>query len=343
MVDSRVFTRAAFYAAIAAALIGAVALPCLAASTPGALLTIADGPVQVLRGTLRLEAVEGQALLDDDIVRTGAASAVARIEFGDGRMLDLGPATQVLLLSERAASSAGLAGTSAVLAQGWAKLTAGADGARIAAPGVIVAAGPRSSVLLRAAGDNSLIVFAEAHASQLLPRGNAVAQRVLHEGQAQLRDAQGTWSAARVRDVPRALADSLPRRAARFEGLGVDATASSPLAVDDLAPWWQAEPGLMAGLHPRVVSAPSPRKPSPAARRVTARAKPANIVAVRWAGSLPEPAHAPPPVAAIALAPGGLLPLQRAPVAAPPLASPIALPAPTSARAPITTPPNKRL
>ena len=124
--------KAAFYVALVVGLLGAIALPAMAAEPTRALLTITDGPVQVLRGAQKFDAAEGLALADDDIVRTAPASRVARIEFADGRALDLGPATQVLLLSERAAQAQGWAGASAVVAQGWVKLSAGAAVGRAA-------------------------------------------------------------------------------------------------------------------------------------------------------------------------------------------------------------------
>jgi hypothetical protein len=255
MVDARFFSRAALYVALAAALIGAVALPALAAPV----LTIADGPVQVLCGPARFEAAEGVALADDDIVRTTDATRVARIEFADGRVLDLGPGTQALLLSDAAAASHGMAGAGAVIAQGWAKLAAAAGApARVALPGIVVAAGAGGTVLMHAAADGTALAFAESRAASLFPRG-AGRETGLREGESWTRDAQspsGSIAArsALLREVPRALTDTLPRRAARFAGRTVEPAEGQPLDAADLAPWLRAEPALLAHLRPRMAT-----------------------------------------------------------------------------------------
>ncbi len=246
----RMLAKAAFYVALAVALLGAIALPVMAAEQQRALLTIADGPVQVLRGALKFDAAEGLALADDDIVRTAPSSRVARIEFADGRALDLGPATQVLLLSERAAQAQGWAGASAVVAQGWVKLSAGAAVGRLITPHGIVMGDARGAVLTHTAADGTALAFAESRGLTLRPRG-AGAEVLLREGETWSRDgASGMVRVAArhtaLRDVPRALADTLPRRAARFDGGAAEPADGQPVDTADLAAWSQAEPALMA-------------------------------------------------------------------------------------------------
>ncbi|HET9976704.1 MAG TPA: hypothetical protein VFQ20_04655 [Burkholderiaceae bacterium] len=256
------------------AFVAPVAMPTLAAART--LLTIADGPVLVLRGTQRLTGAEGMALADADIVRTTAATRVARIEWADGRVLDLGPATDVMLASERAtARSADLAGSAAVLARGWAKLAAGAAGAaRLAAPGVVAQADARGIVLLHAADDGALVAFAESRAATIAPRG-AGDPASLREGQAWARASAAAAGAVVARraalgEVPRALTDALPRRAARFAERDLPAGAAEPLDADDLEAWRRAEPALLALLHPRPVRAAATKTASTAPRAVFA-------------------------------------------------------------------------
>jgi hypothetical protein len=254
---SKRFAQAALYVALAAAILGAIALPAMAmAAEPRALLTITDGPVNVLRGSQKFEAAEGLALADDDIVRTTAATRVARIEFADGRALDVGPATQVLLLSERAAQAQGWSGATAVVLDGWAKLSAGAAVSRLVLAHGVVAGDARGVMLVHSASDGAALAFAESRGVAVVPRGAGGAEVSLREGETWSRDAAS--AAVRVtprltglREVPRALSDTLPRRAALFNGRTVDAADGAPLDAAELAPWLQAEPQLMAQLRPQ--------------------------------------------------------------------------------------------
>ena len=298
--------KAAFYVALAVALLGAIALPAMAAEPPRALLTITDGPVQVLRGTQKFDAAEGLALADDDIVRTAPTSRLARIEFADGRALDLGPATQLLLLSERTAQAQGWAGASAVVAQGWAKLSTGAAvGGLVMAHGIVVG-DARGAVLTHTAADGSALAFAESRGLTLRPRG-AGAEVLLREGETWSRDGPSGMVrvAARhtaLRDVPRALADTLPRRAARFDGGAGEPAERQPVDAADLAAWSHAEPALMALLAlSRAGSGNNHTTPRPASAVKTAshttKRSPARAVArTRASGivvhGLPVPATA---------------------------------------------------
>lgn len=252
----RWLAQAAFYGALAAAILGAIALPAMAAEPSRPLLTITDGPVQVLRGAQKFDAAEGLGLADDDIVRTTPATRVARIEFADGRALDLGPATQVLLLSERAAQAQGWSGATAVLLAGWAKLSAGAAASRLVLAHGVVVGDARGVLLAHRAADGAALAFAESLGLTLLPRGAGGAEVSLREGESWSRDAAS--AAVRVsarmgglREVPRALADTLPRRFKQFDGRAVEASDGAPIEAAELAPWSQAEPQLLAQLRPQ--------------------------------------------------------------------------------------------
>jgi hypothetical protein len=251
----RRMAQAAFYVALAAAILGAIALPAMAAESR-TLLTIADGPVQVLRGAMKFDASEGLALADDDIVRTTATTRVARIEFADGRALDLGPATQVLLLSERTSQAQGWGAATAVLLNGWAKLSAGAAASRLVLTHGVVAGDARAVMLVHSAADGAALAFAESRGLALMPRGAGGAEVSLREGESWSRDAASASVrvSARlggVREVPRALSDTLPRRARQFDGQTVEASDGAPIDAAELAPWSQAEPQLLALLRPQ--------------------------------------------------------------------------------------------
>lgn len=341
MVANRKFSSATRALALAAWL-GLAALPGPAAGeAPRALLTIADGPVELLRGAARHAAPEGLALAGDDIVRTGTATRVARIEFADGRVLDLGPDTQALLLTDAAASAHGLPGVAAVIAQGWAKLSAppaaqagAALPARLAAPDLLVSAPAAGSLLLQVGAEGRALVFAESRAATLSRRarpggGTPPTDARLREGEAWLRhagDSDGSVSTGAslpaLREAPRTLADSLPRRAMRFAGSPLEAGAGEPLDASDLAPWLRAEPALIAALRPRL-AALSRQALRPAAgawaarkgvRSASTRRAPRPAVAARTPRLVPgltAPAPASAGGPAIALEATTLLPTER--------------------------------
>lgn len=247
------------------------ALPVTAdAATAMAWLTLADGPVELLRGTQRHAAGEGLALAGNDVLRTGAGTRVARIEFADGRVLDLGPDTQALLPAAPAAAAAGLpATTTAVVLQGWAKLSVPAavnagpgPGAHLAAPGHTLQAPAAGTVLLHVAADGALLAFAESRGATLArraPGAGAPPEAVLREGDTWMREAGAAAGGhiaglSALRQVPPALADTLPRRAARMPTLAADPAPGAPLSPADLVAWTRAEPALMAVLRPRARS-----------------------------------------------------------------------------------------
>jgi hypothetical protein len=283
--------QAAFYLALAAAIIGAVAWPAMAvAAEPRALLTITDGPVQVLRGAQKFDAAEGLGLADDDIVRTTAASRVARIEFADGRALDLGPATQVLLLSDRAAQAQGWSGASAVLLAGWAKLSAGAAVSRLVLPHAVVAGDARGVLLAHSAADGAALAFAESRGLALVPRGAGGAEVSLREGESWSRDAASaavrvTARLGGLREVPRALADTLPRRAAQWSGgRAAEAADGAPIDAAELAPWSAAEPQLMALLRPSQRSAATARTGAAGTRNAAGTRSTAGVKSASYGG-----------------------------------------------------------
>jgi hypothetical protein len=255
--------RVAFRLALIAAALGEVALPAQAASDARPpLLTIADGPVQVLRGAGRFDAAEGLTLAEGNIVRTAPAARVARIEFGGRRALDLGPGTQVLLLSPAVAQAQGWPGASALLLQGWAKLSPGSVPGRLVLPHAVAVGDAQGTLLAQAGADGAALAFAESRGLTMLPRSAGGAELLVREGETWTRDAASgaarVWArAAALHHVPRALTDTLPHRAALFEGRTVEAADGVPLEPADLAPWTQAEPQLMAQRAPARAAAPA--------------------------------------------------------------------------------------
>lgn len=236
-----------------------LALPaCCAASNVG-MFTILDGDAMVLRDTRRFAAAEGLHLRDEDIVRTGANTRLARIEFADGTVLDLGPGTELLL---QPGALTGTRRAALYLARGWVKLTLAAGRASevggIATPRFDL---PRlTGTAVVRVSPQSALVFVESGRAEIEERaaGLAVGVRSLGDGDAWTLEgaAGGTLlhrnPDAALRDMPRAFADSLPRRAARF-GKAAPPQPGEGVAVsyEDVALWVNAEAALRPGFVQR--------------------------------------------------------------------------------------------
>jgi len=234
----------------------------IAAPAP-ALVTILEGEASVLRETLRFAAAEGLALRADDIVVTGSATRLVRIELDDGRTLDLGPATQLMLLPRSLARDGAPA---AYLLQGWAKLTMPAPGA--GAPATATLATPKgdaariAGTLIASVAADRLWLFAESGSAELQRRRDGRGlQQPLKDGDSYLLPAQGPGTLARTPppelrgQVPRAFIDTLPRRSARFAGRMVEPSKAVEVAYAEIAPWVNGE----AALRPAFVQRLTPR------------------------------------------------------------------------------------
>ena len=242
--------RTALFAALALVL---AALPCHGAEPPLGLITIVDGDAVVLREAREFAAAEGQALRAEDIVRSREGARLARIELEGGTVLDLGPATE-LLLQPRAFAAPAELGTSVYLLRGWLKVTTpaakGAPGVALASPQVGVAR-MVGSVVVHAAPQASL-VFLETGRADVLDRTAAKPDTAHALGDGDAFAARTAAPAALLRrppadliaGLPRAFADTLPRRAARWQGRSVEPGALSVPRYADVAPWLHAEPAL---------------------------------------------------------------------------------------------------
>lgn len=235
----------------------AVACPLAALAAPAALVTIIEGDALVLRDTQRFAAAEGLALRADDIVATGTAARLVRIELEDGRTLDIGPATQLMLLPRALARDSA---PTAYLLQGWAKLTMPAK-----APTPATLATPRldaariGGTLIASVGPDRMWLFAEAGGVDVQRRrdGKGVVQ-ALKDGDSYLVPAQGTATLSRTpppelrAQVPRAFIDTLPRRAARFAGRTVEPVKVADVAYAEIAPWVNGEAALRGAFVQRL-------------------------------------------------------------------------------------------
>ena len=86
-------------------------------------VTIVEGELFATRDSTRFTLAEGVRVLADDIVETAPQAKLARIEFGDGLVLDIGPNTRVLMTPKFPGERGGKRAAKLYVLQGWAKIT----------------------------------------------------------------------------------------------------------------------------------------------------------------------------------------------------------------------------
>ncbi|MFO1217350.1 MAG: hypothetical protein U1E89_03090 [Burkholderiaceae bacterium] len=227
-------------------LLGLVLSAGVLAQAPG-MITILEGDALIVRGAGRVRAAEGVRLAVGDIVETGNG-AFAQVEFADQSVLDLGPATRVMIGGSPRLK---LDKTLYALA-GWFKLTnarkdPAARGWEFRSPLLEFGLLPPVVVLQLKPAEVSL--FAERGEVKLAERGAGAAAGVVgvKSGTFYRRaaGARGTAaaspSAAFVAEMPRAFRDSLPLRAERFKDREVAPRSAPDFAYADVEAWLKAE------------------------------------------------------------------------------------------------------
>jgi hypothetical protein len=265
------------------------------------LVTMLDGEAAVLRDGARLALAEGAALLSGDLLSTGPQTRLLRIEFADKANVSLGPDSRAMLApGVGQGSGQGDPHAALYLLAGWAKLgTPAGVASGILSPAADIAAAGGSAVIATQA--TGVQVFAETGPLQLRLRGPDATTQTLKAGEMLTLAAGAARPAlangptpAFVQAIPRAFMDSLPSRAAAFQGKDVAPKRLGAMSYADAQPWLDAEPalrrvfvrrwrglaadpefrrGLVAGLksHPEwepVLYPPPPRPPKPASAAV---------------------------------------------------------------------------
>lgn len=131
------------------------------ASPPRAVLSLAEQPLRLIRGTAVYRAQAGVALQKDDILESGATGV--QLEAGPDVIVALGPQTRVLVQDLPTGGKA----TSLALLSGWVKLMTN-DGkpGQVATPALQLSLASGSAIV-RAGIDARDAVFAEEGAQQL--------------------------------------------------------------------------------------------------------------------------------------------------------------------------------
>jgi len=202
------------------------------------LLTLLEGDAEVIDGARRLAAKPGLRLAPASIVETSAATNLLRLEWPDQGVVDLGPATRVMIAPPGFAAR-GAKPPMLYLLQGWLKIGGPAGG--VVAPGLELL--PVSGAAVVFVGNREQFVFAESGAAEVNERRPgakplAVASGGLYAGNGTvLPFAAPTW----LQRVPRSFRDSIPRRAAVFKDRPVDASVLGLPTYVMLADWLSAE------------------------------------------------------------------------------------------------------
>jgi hypothetical protein len=217
-----------------------------AAAEPVGVITILEGDAVVIRGLSRLVPAEGVRVMSDDLFETGK-SAFLRVEFADGTMMDLGPATRAQL---NRPSLRRLDRPAVYLLSGWLKVSAGKVGggakASVGSP-QIDAVGLAGETVERVEGGASA-VFAEDGAVRVIDRrgrepvpislksGDFV---VLHGSEAPRIESHPPHDF--VAELPRSFQDPLPSRIAMFRDHSVAAKTAGTFTYVEVEPWLDAE------------------------------------------------------------------------------------------------------
>ena len=223
-----------------------------------AVVTIIEGDAALVREARRYALAEGVRLQPDDIVETGAKAGLVRLEFSDGSIADLGPATAVLLApkfsAERDRRAAEL-----YVRDGWVKFTAdkGSKRSRFASSGY--EAMEIEGVTVGFLGAAESFAFAETGPVRLIERsaGKAGQSIALKGGESYLR--RGTAKAivgARppadmLERMPRAFRDTLPPLAERYKSKDVLPKEQRQIDYADVQAWLGAERPLRASFVAR--------------------------------------------------------------------------------------------
>ena len=215
-------------------------------------VSIVEGEVFVSRDSTRFALAEGVPIAADDIVESAPQAKLARIEFSDGIILDIGPATRVLMTPKFPGERGGGRSARLYVLQGWAKISVPKSlaAASFASASFDLTGIARDAVLN--VEPAAWAVFAESGDLMLAERSNGKLMPAvkLKSGEflARSGDAKAVLAARPAADfinrVPRAFLDTLPTRSALFAALNVPPKRLAPITYADVQPWVDAEAAL---------------------------------------------------------------------------------------------------
>ena len=215
-------------------------------------VTIVEGEVFATRDSTRFALAEGVRIVADDIVETAPMAKLARIEFSDSLILDIGPNTRVLMTPKFPGERGGKRAAKLYVLQGWAKITVPKSlvAASFASVAFDLTGIARDAVLNVEPGASA--VFAESGELTLIERskGKAGAAVKLKSGEFLTRAGEAKSVPAPrpgadfIQRVPRAFLDTLPSRAALFATREVQPKRLAPITYAEVQAWVDAEAAL---------------------------------------------------------------------------------------------------
>ncbi|MDP3822616.1 MAG: hypothetical protein Q8R33_14180 [Burkholderiales bacterium] len=216
------------------------------------IVTIVEGEIFATRESTRFALAEGVRVMADDIVETAPQAKLARIEFGDGLILDIGPNTRVLMTPRFPGERGGKRAAKLYVLQGWAKITvpkalAGASFASESfdltgiARDVVLNVEPSASAVFAESGELTLIERSKGKAGTSVKLKSGEFLTRAGEAKSVLTQRPAADFIARV---PRAFLDTLPTRAALFATREVPPKRLAPITYADVQAWVDAEAGL---------------------------------------------------------------------------------------------------
>lgn len=216
----------------------------LAAQAQGVVITQLEGEATVTDGARRTTALVGQHLGAGALVETGAKTTLLRLEWPDAAVVDLGPASRVMVAPPGFRARGGRPPT-VYLLQGWAKVT----GQSSAPAGGVVTPQfelmPVGGAAVVFVGAREQQAFAESGALELAvrPAGTqrGIAPGALFNGDGPV---MARPPAEWLQQVPRAFRDPIPRRAAQLKDRTADASVLPPPTYVELSAWLAAEPDV---------------------------------------------------------------------------------------------------
>lgn len=223
------------------------------AGDQAATLSMLDGPAWVIHAASRWSPQEGATIATEDIVETAPATTLLRLEFEDGTLVDLGPSSRLLITPKWPDGGPAVA----YLLQGWAKVSVSKPSsarhrALLATPAldvthvdrdVVIRVQGRDAEVFAESGDAAVMMRGKGAANTLvkIPRGQFLARRADAAPQITARPAPDF-----IQSVPRPFMDTLPARAAVFQGKKVAMTPTHALSYADVEAWVNAEPRVRA-------------------------------------------------------------------------------------------------
>lgn len=232
-----------------------------AAADPVAIVTLLEGPAELVRGVTRYALAEGVRLQSGDIIEV-KDKGLAQIEYTDGGTLSMGAGTRMLAISMPRGKSA--AGDYYVM-QGTMKIVGVNKSARLRFSTPIFKLQPAKGVSVMIVRGNEGSVFIESGSAQLaaapdtlnLKGGEFFTRKAGQKGAVTPRP-----SRAFIGAMPKAFLDPLPSRIARYKDRPVQPRRVDDVSYAEVEAWLKAPPEIRRLLFARF----QPRASDPAFR-----------------------------------------------------------------------------